>query len=336
MPGVYERDIPIKQLAIMDAIAKTKSSKTKFFSALRKGKKLVQLDYHWQLEVRDNRGHMGVRDGKDQTEWDKQLRFPCKMRSMEMRESWHVSSKTNRTEQVAGPEKARQKSEASVKLKKKAQHRALSDSGPMAESPDDLSTADEFAGAFWWLFNPVSPYFTLPEKYRTPAGCLFSGNLSDFHETTMQSMMSAAFVSKDEDDIILDGWVGTDLKNRFNDWGAHDTEGNGDDNLRVYTFKGEEKKILRCVDFLHIGEGTVRLHPTNSLLRDRKTGAAHADAQRSGVFLDMNEWVFKYVAPFSHKDNTDEGGGPRGFWFFEGMMHPTTINGQLGVRCGGN
>jgi len=334
MPGVYERDIPLKQRQILDKIGETKASSTKFFSALNKGGKLVQLDVHWQLEARDNTGHVGVRDGEDQTEWNRQLRIAAKMRCMEMRESWHVTQKGDEIQTVGEAERKKQKAKALVRLKKQQQARCLSDLGPMEET-NDPDTADEFAGVFWWLFNPVSDYFTLPEAYRTPSGCLYSGTLANLHEVTVQNMIAEAFVSRDEDDIVLDGFCGIDLKNRFNDWGAHDTEGNGDDNLRVYSYDGSKKSVMRCVDFLHLSEGMVRLHPTNALLRDRKTGVSHADARRSGVFLDMEQWVYKFMVPMRHKDNTDEGGGPRGFWKSSGMMHPITINGQLGFRCSG-
>lgn len=331
MPGVYERDIPLRDLARADNIAQTRAHNSKFFSALKKAKRLAQLDYQWQLARRKVTGHEGVADGQDQTEFDKQERTPLKMRSQEMREGYKVTQKTDYTDQIAGKEVQIQKAEASIRLKEKVQSRLLSDATPLQEVPG--SQVDEMAGIFWYFFNAVSDYVTIPTDFRVPAACTYNSALASFTEKSFEAMVAQAFIDTNGDDIMLDGWVGINLKNRFNDFGVYDTDGNGADNLRQFTFNGEAKKILRCVDFLHISEGVIRLHPTTYLLRDKVTGLSHADAHRSGVFLDMSQWYFHFNQMFTHKENTNEGGGPRGHWSVAGLMRPATLAGQMAIRC---
>jgi hypothetical protein len=330
MPGIYEAQIPLRDLARMDKIINTKAHDAKFFSALQKPSTIAQLDYSWQLAARKRTGHRGAKDGEDQTTFDSQRRIAAKMRCMELRDAWHVSQKTDDTEQIAGPEKAVQKAESSIRLKEKIQARCLSDAVPYQEAGAE---EDAFGGVFWWFFSGVSDYYTLPEAYRVSSACLYQAALADFSEKDFEAMIAQAFKDRNGGEITLDGWVGIDLKNRFNDFSAYDTDNNLGNNLRQYTYDQKAKTVMRCVDFLIMSEGLVRLHPTTYLLRDRDTGDSHADAHRSGVFLDMNEWYFRFNVPFRHKDNTDEGGGPRGHWKSTGVLHPGTVVGQLAIRC---
>lgn len=331
MPGVYERDIPLRDLARSDKISQTRAHNSKFFSALNKAKKLTQLEYNWQLSKRKVTGHGGVFDGQDQTEFDKQERTPLKMRSQELREGYKVSQKTDDTEQIAGKELSIQRAEASIRLKEKVQSRILSDALPYQEEPG--SQPDEMAGLFWYFFNAVSDYVTIPTDFRVPSACLYNSALASFTEKTFEGMVEQAFIDTNGDDIMLDGWVGIKLKNRFNDFGVYDTDAKGADNLRQFTYSGDAKKVMRCVDFLHISEGIIRLHPTTYLLRDAETGVSHADAHRSGLFLDMTQWHWHFYKMFTDFKNTNEGGGPRGHWKVGGVVRPETLAGQMAIRC---
>jgi hypothetical protein len=328
--GMYENQIPLKDLDRLDRIAETQMDDTEFFSSLAKGKELEKLDFHGQLQKRDKVGHGGARDGEDQTEFNAQERIPIMARSQEFREPWKVTQKIDYTTQIGGAEKVRQKAIAALKLREKVQNRALSDAAPVL---GNKVIPDETGGAFWWMMNPVSDYFTLPEEFRVPAACRFAGALSDFHEETLQSMMAGAFKDRNGGKLTLDGWVGIDLKNRFDAFSVYDTQGNGDDNLRVFTYNGASKTIIRCVDFLHMSVGMVRLHPTTYLLRDKVTGENHADAHRSGLFLDMKQWYWRFNKTWNHTDLPNGGGGPRGFWMAAGMLAPIMVTGQLAIRC---
>jgi hypothetical protein len=335
MPGLMERQIPLKDLSRLDKIANTNAHKAAFYAAVQKGSKLAQLDHWSQLQTIEPSPHKGAKDGEDQKTFGAQNRFPIKSRSMEFREPYKISQKTDYTTQIGGSELTRQRTIAATKLKDQIQSRLLSDAAPVMELPQELTSADECGGIFWWLMNPTSTYFELPEKYRTPAGCTFSGDLADFHEETLAAMFAEAFISRNEDMVTLDGWLGIQLKRRISRFSVCDTEGNGDDNLRVYQFSGESKKIIRTVDFLVVDGGTVRLHPTTYLLRDRETGLPTADSHRSGLMLDMSQWKWRFNDPWKDNVLKDEGGGPRGFWRCAGLIHPESVNGQLAIRCTG-
>lgn len=330
--GVFENEIPLKDLDRMDMIAETQAEDAKFYNALQKGKGLEQLTYNWQIQSRDRVGHEGAKDGEDQEEFDSQDRVDAKARSMEIRAPWKVSQKTDYTKQIGGPEKKRQKALASLKLREKVQGRFLSDAEPVQGSK---IIADETAGVFWWLLDATSTFYTLPAAFRVNSGCTFTGAIADLHEETFEGMLAQGFKDRNGGDLMLDGWVGIDLKNRVNKFSVHDTESNGADNLRVFNFKGDSKKILRCVDFLEMSEGLIRLHPTTYLLRDKVTGLSHADAHRSGVFLDMKKWWVRFNKTWTHTDLPNGGGGPRGFWYCSTMLQPVTLTGQLCIRCNG-
>jgi hypothetical protein len=104
--------------------------------------------------------------------------------------------------------------------------------------------------------------------------------------------------------------------------------------LRTYNLDGKSKTVINCVDFLTLGFADIRLHPTTYLLRAKAKGdAAHADAHRTGYFLDMRQWATHFVGGPSHNQLPDLGGGPRGYWQAMAILRCNYLLGQFGVRC---
>ncbi len=334
MPGVYEKTIPLKQREIIHKTFETQAADHKFTSALQKGFKPGKLEVEYGLQSRKRVGHKGIRDGQDHTSFGKQERVPCKARSMELRDDWQVTQKTEATTQDGiqeRSEKAKQKAEALIRLKDQMESRFLSDAPPVMEAGN--TDADETAGVFWWLLNATSSYFNLPEAHRVPTGCTYTGALASFTEKSFDNMVEEAYEARNGGDLNLDGFVGSKLKRRFTDFSTADTDNSGTNNLRTYNFDGTSKKLVRCINVLEMDNSMVRLHPTTYLLRDRETGESHADARRSGVFLEMDRWYLDMIEALKHNPLENKGGGPRGFWSVNLLLRPESILGSLAIRC---
>ena len=83
---------------------------------------------------------------------------------------------------------------------------------------------------------------------------------------------------------------------------------------RVVTSKQDEGRIIKKVTFFDYHGATVKTIMQRRMLCDLTSdGAKTAYTTRSGVFIEMKNWVLEWLDPWHHMPLLDQGGGPRGF-----------------------
>lgn len=314
MPGVMEASQVGQLQEISDVVTNIRADEMPFISMCKKSKKPHQKIATWQNEDYRNGSIEGVMDNEDVQSFNSQPRVLLTGVCQKSREPWSVSDFAAETDVAGLPkgEKARQKAVAAIVLKMMMEGRALSNEECSVDNGVD--TPNETRGVFKWIQAAAQALYPVDASFRPAAAVIYSGTLANLTETSFTAQLAAAFKAR-RGKLNLDGFVGIDLKVKFDDFTARDAEATATNvPVRQWTQNAKQKRFIKVVDFLELSTGTVRLHPSTYLYKNTN-GSDSAYTHKSGAFLNMDMWELGFLGNRRPRmmELPDLGGGPRGY-----------------------
>lgn len=337
MPGIYEATQVGKKEDVADEIYNIEiadgRTDTPALMMLRKDSQYKNVLREVQVELYDDEGHGGVLDGADVSEYGSQGRAVIRNRAQKFRVPFKVTDFAEIGDIYgAASEYARQKVIAQVKLRRKMEKRICSSS---AASEDNGTTTNGTAGFFKWL-NSASVgtgTYDIPTGYAIGSGQEYTSTVAALTESAFIALLKEACEQRRGAIVDLVGLVGLDLQERIDKYTAYDTPTGSDVAIRSYNLNGQSKEVIRAVSIIKSSFGVVKLVPTTMNLADATTGAASSGSPRSGVLIDPNLWCIRQARAPRTVDQTDQGGGPRGFCDSIIALECKNPMGQVRIEC---
>lgn len=315
MPGMYEDDAGAvtKRQSVEEIITNIESTKTPFCSAIKDGGKANQILHDFTLEAYPDRPFRGVLDGADVDTFNHVPRVQAHSITQQLREPWKVTQFTEATNFVGiASEKANQQAKAAVLLKFQKEKLFLSDLDLAFDNQNDQ--ANQTRGAFAWLNPTQGTLHPVPADFRLHSDQWITVPTDEVLESVIEAALGRCFDQRHEE-VNLFMPLGRSLKSQFDTFTMYQN-GNTTTQIpvREYNANVGDKTFLKCVDFLQFSSGTVALKQHSYLLHDADTGAATAYSDRSGLAIDLSQWMTKSMRTLNSQELEDKGGGPRGFW----------------------
>ena len=328
MAGMYYSDLPQKKQDVLDKVWNVESDKTPYMKLVKKGKQMLSMLSNSPVFDYNRSSLKGVVDGEDVKNFNKTDRALLEFYGQLVRESWFVGILANimHTPELDNKEKAWQKAQALVTLKKTMERIALSDMDTAAEAKPDQ--AFETRGGFSWGSATAQSVKPVPVAYRPDSAQIYSGAIGDFVDTDLETMLKSASNAAGRA-VIWMGLLGLDLKSRMSGWGQRDEDASATDKaVRQYNINASEKKFLDIINVFEFDAGIVHAMTSYDLHVDQATGEDTAYTSKSGLFMDMETMLIRFGMKLDGKELPDLGGGPRGYWssvFANICRNPSTM-----------
>ena len=313
MPGMYEKDQPMKIAELGDTIYIAEATKTPFSAMLKRGKEPVQMLSQWPVQIYPTRKAKGTMDGFDISSFNKTTREQMEAFAMWlMTEGWMVSKLADltKTAGVGKKEKAKQASDDSLILAQMVERQLLSADDTAAE--ETPATPFTSRGAFSWLSTTAQTVRPVPANFRPASGCVYSGALESFMPADMETMLEVAATAK-KGAVDLMAYCGLKLKRQMSTWAQKVTTVADITQIVQTTQSAAEKKISQVVDFFEFDAGKVKTMVSFYLRCDTSTGANTDYTPRSGLFLDLTMWELAFLQAAASYLCPPASGGARGY-----------------------
>lgn len=309
MASMYETNLVGKRQEILDDIFNVEAEATPFLSSLRTGSQPKQMLSTWVGEVYPDVASTGVLDGTAATTPTRVDRYLISGTAQHFRREWGVTTLAQVTETAgAGRDEAGvQMVKAMLLLKRQMEQQFLSADDAAAENGGTPWTA---RGVYSWLANSAQSNYPVPSALRPAAACAYTSTLSSFTESSMRTIMEAAYAAR-KSPATLDGFVDVNVKAVLDDFtNVHPVSSSTSQPRVVYQVR-DNNQYKSMVDTLVFSTGTVRLQLSSFLYRTTSTGAAGAG--KYGVFLDLNMWDVGYLQKPANTNLPIDGSGRKGF-----------------------
>jgi hypothetical protein len=318
MAGLYDADKKLPMPGYMKAVLNAVNEEAPFLYLLSHGPAIANKLAQWPVQLPKRRGDPTGAEGADKTDkFEKRVPevLSCYAQRVES-DGWMITDLAELTNTAVGTgktEAARQQA-----MDGKAGLLAVQDmllgNQDTAESSTADDSMDRTRGVFSWLDSSAQGVLPVPAGVRPGTDQNYTGTLAAFLESTFEAALRAAGEQVDRD-VDLVGYVGSDLAAHMAGWNqVVPVTASTEASTRMVTSKQDEKRIVKKVQFFDYHGATVKTIMQRRMLCDLdNAGAKTAYTTRSGVFVDMKNWVLEWLDPWHHVPLLDQGGGPRGF-----------------------
>lgn len=309
MAIAYEVDVKNKPRDMEKVLRRLNSDKTPFSSMLPELPKLANMKNEVTVKLYKRKGHSGVHDNEDATNFDTNLGDTL---ATFAQKEWYpvgTSDLTDATESATAKVKeelAIQIDEAYVTLKQTIEARCLSDG---ESSVENKTTAKYLTrGLMKWASATGQAHESVPAQYRPAAEQIYTDTLANFTEDELGAMVQAAYKSTRGQAQEVDGFFGVELKSKVS--GFTRTQAVPAGYAATKRYQGADEKVINNVVERVVMDGaTIDLHLTPNLLLDEATGADTAGTHKSGIIVDFNMLALGYVRSPRHFMLPELGGG---------------------------
>ncbi len=330
MPGMYEKDLPIKSQEVGTTIYNLKSAATPLTRLLKTGPQLNEELSSWEVENYPEDPHGGTLDGTDKAtlgDYSKTDREKIEAHAQYMQSpGWHVSRRASYTKTPANmrSEKAHQAKRDGERFALMIEKRIGSDVDTRSESGGVPSS---IRGMFSWLQSAAQANKPVPAAFRPPSAAVFTAALSTLTPTAFEAML-AAMASQINSSVDLLMPCGLTLKRTMSTWLERDTEAGATDKaIAQYGLSKSDKKLIQVCNRFEFDSGIVTNMTHFHLLTDAN-GAPTDYTSRSGLLLNLSMWDIAYLSKPTHHENPDLGGGPRGYHDADFILRCRNAQGQ--------
>jgi hypothetical protein len=286
--------------------------KTPFKSAIKKGEKPKNKLVEWPADDYDEPKSEGVISGKDATEFEGAFDGYGLLSNyvQKFRRTVAVDDMDEEISDIAGIGQKKLMGKAiAKKMISFARDKEFTFLGDNDAQPQGAGKPYQTRGALQWAkAHGESSICPIPEQYTTPAGCRYTGTLSNFNEQTFTDMAQARY---DEVGMGVDmtGWIGTSLANHMAQWTSYMPDKANHQVIRSHESKANT--LTRKVPIIETEWGNYKFICSNfiNVGDDRKSAAS----KRLGFFCDMATMEERETRTGGFKRLEDGGGGPRGF-----------------------
>lgn len=275
-----------------DVISNVESDSTPLTSLLDKRKRPTQVIANWQAQGYRRKGHKGVRDGQDATDFSYNGREPLKGVAQK---AWDPRGTSDFSEEVevaglkAG-ELAAQMTDAMVTIKQIVERRLSSNEECAVQDSTNVNGANETRGFFKWLDKDAQAVEPVPEKFRPNTDQLYTGTLANFSEDTLEGLVIAAWKRRLGNSVSMKFFLGIDLDKKVSDFTVKDSGFTGGVlPIRQFQQDASSETVVKVVKRLVFSAGAIDLIPTAHLMTDPATGEDTAYTHKSGMGLDMDK-----------------------------------------------
>jgi hypothetical protein len=331
---LFENDQLGQRESLANLVNNAEVASTPMFSALRKNSEMIQETHTVYMKKYKRKGHRGKVDGKDVDDFGTNGRSPAIALAQTFNDGTGVSRRANKAKIVKDPdasggnEMASQIADSILCVKMMMECRVGSNEECRV---DDGKVGSETRGIMRWGSPTAQTLHPVPEAYRPPADCYYTGTLAALTESKFISMCQASFQQR-KGAKDMRGYVAIKLKQQFNNWQKYVENVTGMTVIGMYDQGSSSQKVLqRMVDILNMDTGRIDLMITANLCTDVDTGEDTDYTLRSGVFIDPSRYSWGYSDAPQWNPLTDGGGGPRGFTEAEGALICDNPTGQMTV-----
>lgn len=289
MPQAMEHNQTGRREALADLIANVESDATPFTSLLDKRKKPGKVVQDWQVKGYKRKGHKGVRDGQDATNFDYNGRDLIHAVSQKFWDPRGVSDFAEESN-VAGAksgELAEQIADAYVTIKQTQERRFLSHEECKLQDANDPNGANETRGVFKWVDTAQQALYPVPEKFRPNADQLYTGTLAAFKESTIKGLARAAWKRRLGNSVKLKLVMGIDAKATVSEFTRYDDTVANKEAVRVFNQDAKDRAIIEIIDRIVLDTGTLDLLASAHIMTDADTGEDTLYTHSSFVAVDM-------------------------------------------------
>ncbi len=313
MAGIFEptQGTMLRIPDYSDRITSITSVKTPFLRLLKRGAPLATTRHSWNVEVYPVEAASASVDGADTSSFTYMPRYPCETFIQWVKSNgWQVGTiaQASATAGVAkNREKPNQILKDGIRFNLMLERLLLSTQTHQAESglnPYKLEGALGYLDA-----TSASP---LPSQAKIDAGAKFTGALSTFTPSALETMMvSAARVKREPVDWT--GIVGDRIQRSMSMWAQKVVDATANTTYFPHlNMDQQDAKLVQVVNFFKFDQGTCRTLPSYYVGCDLTSGEPTAYSPRSGIFVDLNQWETRWQVPTTPREFPDLGGGPRG------------------------
>jgi hypothetical protein len=311
--GIFERDGVLKLQEVGRTIFIADLLKTPVTAMMPTGGKPVAMLNEWPVQRYARRGFAGTMDGTDKATFEHTNRDSFEAYPMWMlSEGWMVS-KLAELVQTAGVknERAKQAADDAALFAMQIEQQWLSDMETQKEAGAD--TPYQSRGMFKWLQNAAQTVRPVPEAYRLPAACEYTGAVGSYVPASMQAQLNAAS-AQIRGQVNLLFIAGLNLKAQMSTWPQKVTGLETSEAVTVsYNAELKDKKWMQLCDVFEFDAGKVTAMLSHNLLTDATTGANSAYTLNSGLGVDLKMWeACWYEKPTAYVE-PQKSGGPRGY-----------------------
>jgi len=283
----------------VDVVSNVESDACPLSSMLQKRGRPLQVITNWQVQGYRRRGHRGVRDGSDATNFTYN---PRKRLQGVAQKTWDPRGTSDFAEEVevkgeglSRGEMAAQIADAMVTVKQTIERRLGSNEESAVQDADDPTGANETRGFFKWLDTSAQSHLPVDENYRPNSNQLYTGTLANFDEDALKDMAKAAWKRRLGNSVRMTGFLGIDLKSKVSEFTRYDDEASQKVSVRTYNQDASSKALIEIIDRLVLDTGTIDLLATAHLMTDADTGEDTDYTHKSGLFLDLTKASLDYM-----------------------------------------
>lgn len=182
-------------------------------------------------------------------------------------------------------------------------------------------------GAASWLSASAHSYQDIPAELRPTADQHVTTAFNSFNEDALVAMLQACALQK-KSKVSLMGYVGLKLKQKMSgfNYKLDITSTLG----AARTVDSDPEKVQMMVDVFEYDAGILRTMWMPNLMCDMAsdTLADTFATNYGGIFIDPSMWQVGWWERITHKQNADEGAGPRGYHYATARLECLNPMGQ--------
>lgn len=318
MPAVVERSQSLKREDISDILIMASADETPFLSMVKKGPEPDNTLFSWPVDLPAKPKGKGVVDEKDVTTFENfsEDRTQLQGRVQIFERTPMVSRIADRVSNVAGVGKGKEFSrnlaKAGLAIKLDMETRFLSQDDSQA---DNGTVGYETRGAGKWIQSTAQSDLPVPEKYRTPAGNIYSGDsLANCGEDDVKAMLKSRWQSIGKKGKLV-GFCAPDFQAAIDTWSIYADAVANKTVVRQFSNDPTEATITQMVNYIVTSFGEVELYPHRNLLYTVDAAGELVEdtvlTAKGALFLDMDFVEVRFNENPTKHTLENKGGGPR-------------------------
>lgn len=328
MTAMYETNLIGKRQEILDEVFNVESDKTPFLSALKVGKRPLQMLATWVAEIIPDAVATGTLDGAAYASPGRVDRYLITGCSQHFRKPWAVTTLAQISETAGVKDEAAHQMMLAMKLLRRSMEVQFLSTGDC--TVETGGTPWTTRGALSWLATSAQALYPLDSHLLSAAATQYTGAVASLTETLFRAQLDAAYAAVKQP-VNLDGYVGTDLKLVFDNFtNVYPVASTTSQPRTSYRIDGNSE-FMQDVDIINMSSGKVALHLDPFVACTTSTGAQTGYSPKSGVFVNLNQWDVGYMLAAANTNLPPDGSGKRGYIDAVAVLRCKNPLGQVSV-----
>lgn len=310
MPSLDEANISNRLQQLTDRISIAEADVNPVLAMIPKENGFNEWNLEEPAQVYPSNAFMPVMDGVPVTQFNSTSQERIKARGQELRYGFGVTQQAGIVRSAGVRSQiAKQRADGALIFARMIEQMLCSDQDS-AELNKATNQPNQTRGLWKWIQSAAQGHYPVPESLRPGADQHYTAAFADIDQRTFTGILIAAWKKRNGAKSMLDMPCGADLQDKVDDFTYYDKVPSGKTLLRTVQTT-EQKQWSRAVNVISSSFGTVRVHPTPWLLRDRTTGLATDFSHKSGALLDLSMWKLRWIQSTMFHKLPNDGSGEK-------------------------